>query len=364
MKPTHFRDNQLFDGLANGEGAAVDRIPVPVYYDEGEVIFDEGERADCLYLVGDGCVRISKRGRGEKQETLSYVEPGDFFGEMAMYDAHPRSARATATQRTRLGRVDRAGLEHLLRLAPAEISRNLTHRAISRLRNANEHYIRSVMQAERLSLVGSMASTIIHDFKNPMSVLLGVSGLLEGRSEDPALHRWAGMVRRSVDCMLGMTQELLDFSRGQTELNLVVTPVSDLLGDLDEQLLCRLPDQGVQVVREVEFLGATRIDRGRFCRALLNLAKNAAEAMPGGGVLTIRVERRSPAVVFTVADTGCGIPDDFLPRLFDPFATHGKSNGTGLGMAIVKSVVDAHRGTISVTSEPGVGTRFEIAIPE
>jgi signal transduction histidine kinase len=105
------------------------------------------------------------------------------------------------------------------------------------------------------------------------------------------------------------------------------------------------------------------VDVGRFARMLLNLVKNAIEAMPNGGILRIAVRRQGSVAVFRVSDTGCGIEPDLQAKIFEPFVTFGKSKGTGLGMAIVKSVVEAHGGTIFVHSEVGVGTSIEISIP-
>ena len=105
------------------------------------------------------------------------------------------------------------------------------------------------------------------------------------------------------------------------------------------------------------------MDCGRFARVLLNLAKNAVEAMPKGGILWLTLGEHGGKVVFRVADTGCGIPEDLLPSIFEPFVTRGKSTGTGLGLAIVKSVVESHHGTIAVQSTPGKGTAFEITLP-
>ena len=309
-------------------------------------------------------MRISKRGRGGQQETLTYLEAGDFFGEMALYDPEPRSAQATAAEATRLGRIGEPGFAQLLALAPGEISTNLTREIIKRLRNANTHFIHQMMEAERLSLVGSMASSIIHDFKNPMSVIQNAAELLTERTHDPQMVRFARMIRRSADRMLGMTQEILDYSRGTTSLHLESVAIDQLLEELDDQAFLRLPLTGIRVEKQIHYEGELHVDRSRFVPLLLNIIKNAAEAMPEGGVCRFSVEGRGDKVVFSIADTGCGIPEELLPRIFEPFVTHGKPEGTGLGMAIATAVVEAHQGTITVESKPGAGTTFDIAIPK
>lgn len=358
-----FHTNKLFRGVPAEVLDLAVGIPEVVEFETGDLVFGEGDPADGMYLIASGCMRISKRGRGGQQETLSYLEVGDFFGEMALYDPEPRSAQAMAAENTRLGRIGEAGFTQLLALAPGEISANLTREIIKRLRNANTHFIHQVMEAERLSLVGSMAGSIIHDFKNPMSVIQNAADLLTERTEDPQMVRFARMIRRSADRMLGMTQEILDYSRGTTSLHLETVTVGQILEELDDQAFHRLPLTGIRVERQVNYDGGLRVDRSRFVRLLLNIIKNAAEAMLGGGVCRFSVESRGDKVVFSVADTGCGIPEELLPRIFEPFVTHGKADGTGLGMAIAKAVVEAHHGTISVESTLGAGTTFEISLP-
>jgi len=93
------------------------------------------------------------------------------------------------------------------------------------------------------------------------------------------------------------------------------------------------------------------------------LIKNAREAMKGGGILTLTTDLLEDEIAIRISDTGCGIPADILAKIFEPFVTHGKSHGTGLGMAIAKSIVDAHGGRISVASIVGNGTTVDIRLP-
>jgi signal transduction histidine kinase len=344
--------------------AEIERIPTSLDLPESTIIFQEGDPADCFFLIASGGVRISKRGRGGRQESLSQFGADDFFGEMAIYDPAPRSARAASTQATRLGRVDQEGFRRMIELAPLEISSNLTRETIRRLRRMDSLLIDELMEAERLSLVGTMASSIIHDFRNPMAVIQGAVQMLERRSEDPALTKYAGMIRRSVDRMMSMAHELLDYSRGVTSLDLRPVRVEELFEELEEQALHLLPASGIHVERDIGFTGSIMIDRNRFIRMLLNIIRNAAEAMGPAGVLRIGVARAGTEIRFTVEDTGGGIPEEILPTIFEPFVTHGKSGGTGLGMAIARAVADAHGGRITISSTPGVGTRVDISLPE
>jgi signal transduction histidine kinase len=155
----------------------------------------------------------------------------------------------------------------------------------------------------------------------------------------------------------------LDFSRGKTQVALRVVAVDDLLNDLHEQVLDRLP-KSISVVKHIELEQPLVIDRMRIARALVNIIRNAAEAMPNGGQLRLSMVSAEPDTLeITVADTGSGIPDELLPTIFEPFVTNGKPGGTGLGLAIAKAVIEAHGGSIGVQSAVGVGTSFTIRLP-
>jgi signal transduction histidine kinase len=358
-----FDTNQLFRNVPPDALASVNTIPEMVEVGAEEIIFDEGGPGDALYLVASGSVRISTRGRGGRQETLSHVQAGEFFGETALLDPGLRSARAAAAERTVLGRLEMEQWARVLALAPTEITANLMQTAACRLRNATTLFVRELMEAERLSLIGTMAGTIIHDLKNPMNVVMGAAQLLAERRDDPQLVKLSGQLQRSADRVLMMLQELLEYARGTSDLTLTTVVVDDLLHELDDQILYGLPGVGIQVERQIAYRGSLRLDREKFVRVLLNLIKNSVEAMPGGGRLSIEVDADEDQAVFAVVDTGGGIPKNILPTIFEPFVTHGKSQGTGLGMAIAKSIVEAHRGTIAVASTGPDGTRFELRIP-
>lgn len=116
-------------------------------------------------------------------------------------------------------------------------------------------------------------------------------------------------------------------------------------------------------MKDIRYEGNIFVDFARFLRVLFNLIKNAREAMPNGGIFTFGTDLVDGQVVIRMSDTGIGIPAEILGKLFEPFVTHGKTHGTGLGMAMAKSVVTAHQGTVSVASVPGSGTTVEIRLP-
>jgi signal transduction histidine kinase len=170
------------------------------------------------------------------------------------------------------------------------------------------------------------------------------------------------VIKDAVDSMSAMTSELVDFSRGSTQLKLESIKVGELIHKLNQDFAKCRPVVDVQI--EVLYDGRINVDRHRITRVFGNLIKNAREAMSKTDekVLRFMVKRVDSTLQFEISDTGCGIPPQLLPRIFEPFVSHGKANGTGLGLAISKSVVDAHHGSISVKSSES-GTTFTIELP-
>ena len=356
------QQNCLFAGVSAERLAELARAAEVVRFAPGDIIFEEAQPGDCMYLVTEGSVKISKLGRADHQETLDFIPAGNFFGEMALIDGHARSAQASAALPTTVVRVDREGFRRIVLNGPEGLQMNFLRSITERLRGANSHFIAELTRQERLSTVGTMANSILHDLRNPMTIITGCAELVGMKSEVPAMKEFSRAILGAVSRMEDMIQELLDFARGQSSLQFKRSPAMSVLDDLDVQLVHLLPVT-IHVRRETHCESSILVDAGRFSRVLLNLIKNAVEAMPQGGVITIALTEDAESVCFKISDTGQGIPPELLPRLFEPFATHGKSKGTGLGLAIARSVVEAHRGTISVASKPGLGTTFEIRLP-
>ena len=358
-----FASNRLFEGIEPEVLRDMRYGMQLLQFDTDEIVFNEGDKGDSLYLIGSGSVRISKQGRAGEQETLGVIESGSFFGEMALLDRQPRSATAVAAEPTILAGVDDEVFQYLLDLAPSRLHLNFLRLVSERLRQVNSHFISELMRAERLSLVGSMANSIIHDLKNPLGVVRCCASLIDRRSDDPKLRELTSMLNAAADGMLAMTQELLEYSRGGLAHAKARVPVRVLLGQLDQIALPLLAGENIQLVKVVTYEGDLDLDLPRFTRVLGNLIKNAREAMPCGGILTLSVEKAGTEILLRVSDTGTGMPPEILEKVFEPFVTYGKSQGTGLGMAIAKSTVEAHGGKISVRSSEAEGTSVEIRLP-
>jgi signal transduction histidine kinase len=221
-----------------------------------------------------------------------------------------------------------------------------------------------LIRAERLSVVGRMASGIIHDLKNPMTTIKGYAALLGREDIDiETRKKFSEIITRSVDTFVEMTQELLDYTRGGGALQLAKVSVEGFIHDLCIFIEGDFEGKGLALHQELAYTGIVMMDETKMRRALYNIASNARDAMQSGGSLTISTHRTNSLVEFRMSDTGPGIPEEIRDSLFEPFVTHGKATGTGLGLAIAKKAVEDHGGTITVESIPNQGATFIISLP-
>lgn len=240
-------------------------------------------------------------------------------------------------------------------------TRNLELReALYELQEAQDELIR----AERLSLVGRMAASIIHDLKNPMTTIKGYASILGQKDIDfETRKRFSDIITRSVDNFVEMTQEILDYARGGGPIQPTGVSVAALIQDVCDFVESDFRDRGLSLNQDLSYTGLLVMDESKMRRTLYNIASNARDAMQAGGSLTVTTSRMSGMVEFRMSDTGPGIPEEIQDTLFEPFVTHGKARGTGLGLAIAKKTVEDHGGTIAVENVPGVGATFVIRLP-
>ncbi|MBT5324781.1 MAG: PAS domain S-box protein [Gemmatimonadetes bacterium] len=236
-----------------------------------------------------------------------------------------------------------------------------------------------LVQAQKMESVGRLAGGIAHDFNNQLGIILfDVDMILATMSEEDPLREDLAKIRKAVMRSANLTRQLLLFSRRQpmemrpTNLNRQIAELQKMLG--------RLLGEDVEVLMDLSSnLSPVRADHGNIDQVLINLAINARDAMPGGGELNIYTAnvvvdeeyckahsdaRPGPFVCLRVADTGTGMEEKVREQVFEPFfTTKEMGKGTGLGLAVVYGIVQAHEGWIAVQSEVGEGTEFEIFLP-
>jgi len=227
----------------------------------------------------------------------------------------------------------------------------------------NAQLAQKMVQSERMSAVGRMASTIVHDIKSPMSTLRLAAQVLRKKTTEKAVIEFLDDMVQEIDRFLSMTQEILDYSRGLSVMNIQVVNFGETMESMATYIEREVSRRNVQVERKLEFSGTLKIDPDKLLRAFYNVAINAIDAMGKGGTLRITSQRVNGTVVVEFSDNGCGMPDDVKARIFEPFFTYKKRYGTGLGMAIVKKIIDDHKGRIEVESRIGEGTTVKFFLP-
>jgi signal transduction histidine kinase len=216
---------------------------------------------------------------------------------------------------------------------------------------------------ERLATIGHLLSGVLHDLKTPMTVISGYVQLMVQADDAKLRQSYADTVLKQFQYIGSMTAEILAFARGESNILLRRVYLHQFIEEIGELLRKELEPRGIDVVFELNYRGTARFDEGKMRRVFYNIARNAAEAMPDGGTFSISISRDEKNVIIGLSDTGTGVPEEVRNRMFQSFATAGKKGGTGLGLAVVKKIIDEHGGHITFSSEPNKGTTFTITLP-
>jgi signal transduction histidine kinase len=365
---SEIRRNPLFEGIGSKELEKIlEEIPVSGI-PAGSVILSEGAKTDPdsaeLYLLLSGTVNVARILPGELEHTVTQMTAPDFFGETAAFSSGPRSARISAAEPVSVGIIDRRLLDRILAIDPVTVVKTISRVLSRRLREANDTIVANHLRQEKLATIGSITSQIAHDLKSPLNAVVGVADLMEDKTVNMTPQRQAEILRRAVQSVSGLVEDILAFASDKPRRPYQPVIVNELLRNVEDFGLSPIERRGrIRIDRQIDPVGPIVGDSVALERMLLNLIKNAAEAMTQGGSLTLGVHQADGYVVMVVEDTGGGIPEEVRGRLFQSFVTAGKPGGTGLGLAMVKRTVDAHGGTIRVDSMIGSGTKFTIRIP-
>ena len=241
-----------------------------------------------------------------------------------------------------------------------------------------DSYRASLLQAQKMEAIGSLAAGIAHDFNNLLTGIIGYAEIARNRiGENPAGQNMEQVVK-IANKAAELTKQILYVGR---KLPPERKP-ADVRTFMNEsvRLMRRMVEENIELKVSMQAdLPPVSIDASQMLQVLMNLVVNARDAMPGGGIINIDVRefradedycsryahaKPGDFVMISVSDTGAGIPRDIMDRIFDPFfTTKEPGKGTGLGLAVTHSIVGSHAGWINVYSEPGKGTDFKIYLP-
>lgn len=237
-------------------------------------------------------------------------------------------------------------------------------RAYQNLSEAQER----VLQSERLATVGKLAAEVAHEIRNPLgSISLNLELLEDEIEAGTATHSGetvslVGAIKLELERLAEITDDYLRLAR-VPEPKLAYESVGAVLESLCDLLRGEVIERAVEIKLQIEpGLPRVLVDRKQLKQALLNILRNAFDAMPSGGPVSISARRADGHVEIAIADQGHGIPPEHLQQIFEPFFTT-KATGTGLGLAIAKDIVQGHGGSIDCSSHTGRGTVMTIRIP-
>ncbi|MBS2023408.1 MAG: HAMP domain-containing protein [Deltaproteobacteria bacterium] len=224
----------------------------------------------------------------------------------------------------------------------------------------------ALLRSERLATIGRIAAQITHEIRNPLSAIglnaEELSERLEQVQATEAARTACAAIVREVDRLAAITEEYLRFARlPRSQPN--KAEVNDLVRDLLTFVKPELDAGGVRLEESLaDALPPVSMDVGQIRQLLLNLVRNAREAMPGGGTLSVRTSQTPRGARIEVQDQGQGIPPERLQRIFDPFFTT-KERGTGLGLALAQEIAQEHGGQLTCASVVGQGATFALELP-
>jgi two-component system, cell cycle sensor histidine kinase and response regulator CckA len=241
-----------------------------------------------------------------------------------------------------------------------------------------KRFQQELLQSQKIQSIGTLAGGVAHDFNNILAIILIYATLLERSAENrEKVVESSRAISRAVDRGKELVRQILTFAR-KTDVVFEPMSIADLIDELLSMLKQTFPKTitfAEDIEKDISFISA---DRAQIHQAILNLCVNARDAMPKGGLITVKAEKQQRALVqnrfpaadqdsyicVSVADTGEGIEKAILLRIFDPFfTTKEMGKGTGLGLAVVYGVMQSHHGFVEVDSTPGHGTIFRLYFP-
>ncbi len=351
-------------------------------YPEGAVLCHEDLHENVFYLIIEGEV-IFTRMMGEIPRLLRKGTTGQFFGEMALLDPTiTRSATVTTTQPTRVLELERADFENFIKAHPEMVL--AMARVITQRMRENDRQALADLHAQKNELEKAydalrkideqrqiFLNTLAHELRTPLTTIMGYMQLVRsGFMKGPGLQMSIDKIGANLDRMVSLVNDLLFLQEIETlDPYFREVDVKHLL----EEVIARARDNAEQqknrILLQVEDkFPKILADADGLTRAFGHLVDNAIKFSPEGGDITITASAQGETIRVEVLDHGVGIAPEYMPKLFERFVRDETYKqylfgGVGLGMPIVKQIVDMHKGQIEVDSTRGKGTKFTIHLP-
>ncbi|MDA3940245.1 MAG: cyclic nucleotide-binding domain-containing protein [Spirochaetia bacterium] len=378
------RSIPFFEELSDDEIISISRYCTSTLIEPGQILFNEGDPADKFYIIMSGEVEVWKAFGTDDEDMLAIHGNGKLFGEMALIDNLPRSATVKTKTHTRLLQIGEHDFQNMIR-ENSSVAFSIVRSLSSMVRKSNETFLEDLkernmelekansdlktahedlIKQERLSNLGKFSSMILHDLRNPISTVKAYTELLLMDSAVPGKTRkYISNIKFETERINNLASELLDYSRGDIRLEMNIVDIDDFLSKLETSVQRRFSSSSIEIQFKNNFNDHAVFDFERMLRVMMNLAENARKALAGKGLFTITTEKINNSLQFRVNDTGEGMSPDIQKHIFEPFYSSSRGGGTGLGMVIVKNIVEAHEGALEISSSPGKGTEIRIDLP-
>ncbi len=346
---------ELFQGLSEEEFKEIRPLFKQVFYPKGTPLIKEGEWGDEVYILKKGSVVVIKKG-----QVLAELKSGAIIGEMSPLERKPRSATVLATENTELFETSKDSFFNLLKTKPM-LAVGLLKTLSGRIRNMDVNIVDRELQEERLATLGKLGATIVHDLKSPLSAIKGYTSLIKEDLKDPKLKVYVKSIENSLNFIFSFIEDILEFGRDKRSLHIQKINIPWFFKDIVELFKGSIDIDKIKLLVNVPPDLYGYFDPSKMKRVFLNLLKNGSEAIQGKGKIELVAKKTKGGIKFIISDSGKGIPENIIDRIFDPFFTYGKS-GSGLGLTVVKKVVEDHDGNVEVESKEGKGTTYNIFI--
>lgn len=239
----------------------------------------------------------------------------------------------------------------------------------SQISRAYELYLtrKNMIEQERMSMIGTMMSAVVHDLRSPLNNIMGYVDLVfDDDTTAEERTEYKQIIDSEIQNMVKMSNEILDFAKGRRTTFLRKVGLFELMDEFEKRIAISMEKNSIQLEKGEIPKGRIRADKEKLLRAFVNIARNAIEALlekESDRIFKYWIEEEEDDYIIHFRDNGPGIPEEIQDKLFQKFATAGKAHGTGLGLMNVKNIIEEHNGNIDFYTEKDVGTEFIITIP-
>jgi len=218
-----------------------------------------------------------------------------------------------------------------------------------------------LLQSEKLAVLGKMSAFLSHDIRNPLSVIKNTVYCLlskDIRKDENTQTEYLNIIKKQVDAAANIVTTVLGYTKSR-ELSLAEANIEDVLNSVIEEI--KIPKR-ISIEKDYKSGNKVMFDFFQIKQAMINVIKNAVESIENEGWISLKTYKKGDSIRIDIADSGCGIKEEDREKIFEPLFSK-KDMGTGLGLCIVKDIIERHKGNIIVESQEGIGTKVIITIP-